>query len=315
MRSRLMLMALSFGLVFPLTLAANKVLSWPAATAEAAVVVPSRLWTPPEWVEPETAFLLDQLAAAPLRTQGPYVTALGAVVADLDAGVVLWGRDLDEPRAIASVTKLASALTMARVNPAPDLDRSYCVTPELWPIKPGARSRFETGVCHPGWDFLGAALVQSDNRGAMALPWLAEVTYPQFLDAMADTTDALGLDATWQDPTGLGEGNRASPRDVLKLAAVVADHPWLPMVATAPSWSIERSTGLQVLNTTNKLIDTFEPLVAKTGYTDAAGYCFATVVRTASGRRIGAVVLGAPNSRARFDDVARMVRWAEAVPH
>lgn len=280
-------------------------------TPEGPAPVQAPAWQPPVWLGSEARWLVEELTAAPMSVRGPSVRARSAVVADLDRGVILWARDPDTQRGVASLTKLVSTLTLAVEEGRPDLDRRHCVTPELWPPKPGAFSKFETGVCHTGWDFLGAALVHSDNRGAMALPWLASLPYEHFVAAMNSTTTELGLDATWVDPTGLGELNRASARDMLKVAVAVADHPWLTDFAAAPSWRIDREHGAQGLLTTNKLAEAFEPVAAKTGYTDDAGYCFASVLRTRSGRRLGVTVLGAPNSGARFDDVRRMVEWAE----
>ena len=98
--------------------------------------------------------------------------------------------------------------------------------------------------------------------------------------------------------------------------AAVTLHPSLSMVASAHSWQIEPSRGSRRLNTTNQLLKwglpEFDTLAAKTGYTDTAKYCFATVVQShATGRRYGAVVLAAPTNGSRFSDVAALVRWAD----
>jgi D-alanyl-D-alanine carboxypeptidase len=57
-------------------------------------------------------------------------------------------------------------------------------------------------------------------------------------------------------------------------------------------------------------VERHQTLAAKTGYTDTAHYCFATVVRTEDGRRLAVVVLGAPTSDARFRDTEALLRWA-----
>lgn len=292
-------------------------------TASCATTVSSQLpdpeahtgWTPPAWVQGEAAWLLPQLDADPVVVDrpSPSVRALSALVADLDRGEILWARKPDVRRPVASLTKLQSALTLMAVDDRPALDREWCVTPELWPPSPGAMSRFETGVCHPGWDFLGAALVHSDNRGAMALPWLAGLPYAAFVGEMNQTAFELGADSAWVDPTGLGEGNEASARAMLKIVVAISEQPLLAEVASSPMWKISRDRGASVVRTTNRLIDTWETLSAKTGYTDAAHYCFATVVTTGAGRRLGVVVLGAPTDGARFEDTRNLVAWAEAL--
>jgi D-alanyl-D-alanine endopeptidase (penicillin-binding protein 7) len=243
------------------------------------------------------------------------VRARAAIVADLDRMEVLWSRAPDLPRPVASLTKMVSALTLARQSE--DLDRrlsaQVCITPEQWPPLPGAPSRFETGTCHEGWELLGAALVASDNRGAMGLAAVAGLPVDTFVQEMDATVAELGMkDARFADPSGVEDANVASARDVLKAVVAVAAHPVLAPVASAREWRIDRERGANLLGTTNRLIDRFETLAAKTGYTDPAGYCLASVVRTRAGRTLAAVVLGAPTNQSRFHDTEALLRWAEA---
>lgn len=272
---------------------------------------PQHPWSPPAWLDHPDAEVLSALGEPPATTRGPRIRAESAIVADLDRGLVLWARDADKQRPIASVTKLAAALALVSLKPSPDLDRVWCVDAELYPPDKGAVSRFETGVCHPGWDFIGAALVHSDNRGAMALPWLAGVPYHDFVNTMVDVVAELGGKASFSDPAGLDETDKASARDVLRMVVASSMSPLISDLTSAPSWQISRRRGTSMLPNTNRLLPRWETLAAKTGYTSASGYCLAVVVRAPSGARIAAVVLGAPTASARFNDVAAMVQWAE----
>ena len=284
-------------------------------------------WAPPVWFPEEVAsdlWVLEDLDKEPTVRWGPYVKARSGIVADLDAGEVLWARDADSPRSIASLTKLVSSLTLASLDV--DLDREVCVTLEQWPTRPGARSKFETGDCYSGWEYLGAALVASDNRGAFAMPALADEDYYVFVDRMGDVADDIHMEhATFVDPAGLEDENMASARDMLKAITAVSLHPTLSGVASAPGWHIETERGPRWLNTTNRILalsltppkrkftpPPYDTIAAKTGYTDTAYYCFATVVRSqVTGRLLAAAVLGAPNSSSRFEDVLSMLRWAD----
>lgn len=301
--------------------------------AEPAKIVPGTpppppAWAPPTWFPEATRgelWVLESLDGAPTHRWGPKVKAYAGILADLDSGEVLWARDPDAPRSIASVTKLVSSLTLVSDEDV-DLDRSVCVSLEQWPTRPGARSKFETGDCHPGWEYLGAALVASDNRGAFAMPAIAAEDYYAFVDRMGDVAEDLGLrTAVFADPAGLEDENMASARDILKAVTAVSLHPSLSLVASAPSWRIETSRGPRLLGSTNRVLVSslagptkrstpppYETLAAKTGYTDTAHYCFATVVRSlVTGKRYGAVVLSSPTNSARFDDVLGMLSWAD----
>lgn len=287
----------------------------------------SERWGPPAWFPAETSselLVLDDLDRAPTERWGPLVKARSAIVADLDKGEVLWARDPDSPRSVASLTKLVSSLALASTEP--DLDREHCVTLEQWPTRPGARSKFETGECYSGWEYLGAALVASDNRGAFAMPAIADEDYYVFVDRMQDVADDIGMrQHSFVDPAGLEDENLASARDMLKAVTAVSLHPTLSFVASAPWWRVDTDRGPRWLGTTNRLLKLsleppkkrfvpppYETLAAKTGYTDTAYYCFATVVRSQlTGRLLAASVLASPNNSSRFEDMLSMLRWAD----
>ena len=277
-------------------------------------------WAPPVWFpDPQKSdlWVLDGLDQPAVHPWGPRVNAHAGILADLDRGEILWARDPDAPRGMASVTKLFSSLALVARDDL-DLDREVCVSYDLWPSRPGARSKFETDDCHAGWEYLGAALVASDNRGAFAFPKIAGQEYFGFLDHMGDVAQDLGIrHVGFGDPAGLQDENRASPRAVLKAITAVSMHPLLSWVSSSESWHIEPARGARRLFSTNFLLrahaDEYDTIAAKTGYTDTARYCFATVVRSRqTGRRYGAVVLAAPTHRGRFRDVLNMFRWADA---
>lgn len=290
-----------------------------APEASAQVSAP---WVPPlprpevpAWLASnELALALPALDAPPMYRKGPTVHARAALVVDLDREEVLWGRRPDVRYPVASLTKIMSALTLVSLEIEPDLERSLCVTPEIWPTRPGAMSRFETGVCHSGWEYVGAALVHSDNRGAMAMHALAGLTFPQFIDAMDAASADLGMTATWADPTGLEDNNLASARDMVKAAVAAASHPLLSQLSSSASWSIERKNGATMgLVSTNRLRERYEVLSAKTGYTDTARYNFVTVVQTKRGGRFAVAVLGSESEAGRFADADRLITWADSL--
>lgn len=282
----------------------------------AKVAVPDqpvqRAWAPPSWFPEASAdalWVLPELDGPNRHERGPRVRARAAIIADLDTGEVLWSQRADEALPVASLTKTTAALALA--STAPSLDATYCVTPDYWPSQRGARSKFHTGSCHDGWSYLGAALVASDNRGAMGLAAMSGLDYSAFIDRMDSVSAELGMHATWADPAGLEDENLATARDMLKAIVGVSAHPDLSVAASARYWTLDRDGQQRRLNTTNKLIDRWEPLAAKTGYTSTARYCFSQVVQTRSGRRLATVVLGSPTRNSRFRDTALLVEWAE----
>ncbi len=266
-------------------------------------------WVPPAWhPSPE-----DLLAIPGMDAPGPDTLSLRSAtsyVYDLDAGEVLHAHGADERRPVASLTKYVAALALATEDV--DLDAVVCVDARFYPTRSGARSRFSTDECYLGWDYLGAALVASDNRGAYGMAVLSGLRYDEFIGRMDAVSAELGMGmSSWADPSGLEDENLSSARDMAKAAVAVASHPVLSIAATASSWRLQPVVGrrTRVVRATNRLLlrDDVEVISGKTGYTGTSGYCFTGVVRSASGRTLAVTLLGAPRSRDRWRDLHRVL--------
>ena len=245
---------------------------------------------------------------------GPSVRSRSAFVFDLDAGVVLYEKNPDVPRPVASITKLVSSLAL--LSSDPDLGAELCIGPEQYPTRSGATSRLSTGDCTSGWDVLGAALVASDNRAALSLAAAAGMHLDEFVGRMNRVSVELGMTrSSWVDPSGLEDENLSTARDIAKATVAVANHPVIQPVASAPFWDLWRSNKPYVrrLNSTDHMLGREDLVIeaAKTGYTDTARYNFTTVVRTASGRHLAITLLGADGKQTRWADMARILDWAD----
>lgn len=272
-------------------------------------------WMAPEWF-PEDTWLdaLPAMAAHGPR-KGPQVRASEAFVFDVDAGEVLYEKNADDPRPVASLTKLVSSLAL--MSTAPDLESWVCIGPQHYPTRSGARSRLSTGDCLQGWDVLGGALVASDNRAAYALSTISGMDLDPFIVRMNEVANDLGMgNSTFTDPSGLEDENLSTARDMARATLAVGAHPVLSTVASAPFWDILKvDHPPRRLFTTNRLIAredlTFH--AAKTGYTDTARYCFSTLFETRAGRRLVITLIGAEGKATRWADVSRILTWVGEV--
>lgn len=283
-------------------------------TAYAPLPSATGAWTPPDWF-PSSADLgavADMEEAGPRK--GPSVRTRSVFVYDLDAGEVLYEKNADVVRPVASLTKMVSALAL--VSTGADLEDGFCVGAAQYPTRSGAPSRLSTGDCVTGWDALGAALVSSDNRAAYGLAAVAGLDVDEFVARMNEVSGDLAMaSSTFSDPSGLEDENLSTARDMARATVAVAAHPVLSSVATAPYWDLHRVNKDRVrrLFSTVRLLgrEDLEVLGAKTGYTDTARYCFSTVVRSPEGRRVVVTLLGGEGKLTRWADVDRILRWVD----
>ena len=170
------------------------------ADAELATVPPPD-WLPPSWFPPSNQILVLGAIDEHGPGKGPKVKSRSAMVVDLDQGAVIYEKNADSPRPVASITKLVAALAL--VSTDPDLDREFCIGAEQYPTRSGARSRLSTGDCLAGWDTLGAALVASDNRAALGMAAAAGMHLEEFIGRMNRVSVELGMThSSWAEPSG-----------------------------------------------------------------------------------------------------------------
>lgn len=286
----------------------------PAEAVQSAVFRTITPWAPPEWhPNPGALQALPGIDGhSDRRIAG--ISARAAFAYDLDSGNVLFERRADDPYPIASLTKLVSSLAMSSEHP--DLDARFCIDERFRPTRNGARSKLSTGECYKGWDLLGAALVASDNRGAYGLQVMSGLDYDDFIQRMDDVAADLGMkNSSFADPSGLEDDNLSTARDIARAVIAVSAHPDLQIAATAPHWRIDqiggkvRGSAARVLNSTDHLVadKDIDVLAAKTGYSGTAGYCFATVVRTLTGRTLVISLLGSGRPADRWADVHKVL--------
>jgi len=261
------------------------------------------------------------------RTDGPpVVTAKAWAVADGATGKVLWGSAADEPRPIASTTKIMTARVVLRLAAADPKVLDEVVTySDAAARTPGSTAGLKTGERVPVRELLYGLLLPSGNDAAVALAehfgarldsaGRADGPVKGFVAEMNRQAEALGLKATsYSDPNGLSRENRSTARDLARLTAeTFKDDRFRAYVATRRhSCEVTAQDGTKRTVTwtnTNKLLDIDGYDGVKTGTTTPAGNCL-----VASGRRgtdhLLVVVLGSSATDGRYADARNLFRWA-----
>jgi len=231
-----------------------------------------------------------------------------AFIVDLDSGEILYEKAADARRPSASVTKVLASLTLANKNV--DLNREVCTDHRIRTGISGAVTRVSIGDCATGWDFMGAALVSSDNGAAFAFPMVADEELFMFTHDMNQVALDLGMDQSeFVDPAGIYDGNISTARDLTRASVVAAFHPKVSIPGSAKQWAAQIGDDIEQYVTTNKASGRANFLLAKTGYTNTARANFTGVYEDRNGRRIAFTIMGAWNSSRRTKDIHRILDW------
>jgi serine-type D-Ala-D-Ala carboxypeptidase (penicillin-binding protein 5/6) len=253
------------------------------------------------------------------------VTAHASIIVDADSGKVLYARNADERRQIASLTKLFTAtLVMERIK---NLDELVTIDEEAV-YSDGTRvgcprSGFCNGVrLKPGEkltarDLLKAALMNSANDAAIALGKHIGKTQDGFAKIMNERAAELGLvNSHFCTPSGLEPDGRehecySSASDVAKIVTHALEFPELWEIMRVEKVFISSSDGKythEIFNT-DQLLGQFPNLLGtKTGFTPLAGYSLLAVATDQTeNHKIVAVVL---DDQARWQSIRSMFDWS-----
>ena len=243
-------------------------------------------------------------AAAP----APPIQAPAAIVVDAKDGQVLYARGPDQRKAIASTTKLMTALlVLERARPT-----EVFTAPEYDAAPAESRIDLAAGERMTVSDLLKALLLESANDAAVTLARGVSGGTSAFVTAMNRRAERLGLDDTsYANPIGLDEpGGYSSARDLATLATLLMRNRRFARIVDTPVARLASGARPRVVENRNLLIGS-NPFVTgvKTGHTMRAGYVLVGAAGTRRSGRVVSVVLGEPSEAARDDDTLALLRW------
>ncbi|MBI3571144.1 MAG: serine hydrolase [Gammaproteobacteria bacterium] len=236
-----------------------------------------------------------------------------AMVVDDREGIMLYGRNIERPRPIASLTKLMTALVV--IEAGLSLDEQIEITRDDRDRLRGTKSRLSFGAVFTRYDLLRAALGASDNRAAAALARSYPGGEAAMFQAMNAKAQKLGMTQTrFEDASGLHNGNVSTANDLVRLVNETHKHQMFQMMTTTPSFRVtDRDSGRQIaFRNTNRLVhrDSWDIGLSKTGYTAAAGNCL-IMQTTISDRPLTIVLLNSWGKLSRYGDARRIHQWLE----
>ena len=219
---------------------------------------------------------------------------------------VLLSQGSYQPRPIASLTKLVTALIVLDAHP--NWSAKYTLKNE--------DQRYGNIVyVYPGEvvtvkDLWVASLLASDNTATEALIQAVGLNDEIYYQKVEELAKKLNIDSDFRliEPTGLNPDNQASARAMAIIVNAALSQPDIKETLLLGKYEIVTQKGRrQLVTNTDSFIrgsvavpDSWQLLGGKTGYLDEAGYCFAALWRNDLGEELVTVVLGAPTKEGRF---------------
>lgn len=278
----------------------------------AAVVLAASLFAQ---LVPAVAWGAPLVIPAPPREGGlpipdaPPVSAASWLVYDADADLVLGSHDADTERAMASTTKIMTALVALKYGDPDSVVRVSRAAADVGESEVGlvAGERFTL-------DLLVTAIVaRSANDAAMAVAEHVGGSVGDFVDMMNAEAAELGLEHThFANPHGLdAEGHYSSASDLLRMTLAAMEYPeFRDMTSTerAPFPTAPDGTE-RVIQSTNHLLEDYPGAFGvKTGFTNKALLVFVAGAER-DGRTLFAVVMGSGGAGGHFVDASTLLDW------
>jgi D-alanyl-D-alanine carboxypeptidase (penicillin-binding protein 5/6) len=243
---------------------------------------------------------------AALAAAAPDVAMPAGVLRTAD-GRTLWERNADDERAMASTTKIMTALVVLDHAQPGDLVTVSAKAASVGEAEVG----LVAGESYTVQQLLEAMLVHSGNDAAFALAEHVAGDEKAFVALMNEKAASLGLTHTaFTNPHGLDEaGHHTSAGDLATLTGVALADPRFAAIVSMPRVSVTAGGRTVTFENSNKLLGSYEGATGvKTGWTDEAGYCV-VVSATRGSISLVAVVLGTASENDRFDQARVLLDW------
>ena len=272
------------------------------------------LWIPVS-VTAETAQAVENAAELPVQ-------APEAILMETSTGTILYEKNADEARNPASVTKIMTLLLIFDALHSGKIHLQDEVTTSAHAKSMGGSQVFlEEGEVQTVETLIKCIAVASGNDAAVAMAEYVCGSEEAFVTKMNEKAQSLGMTNThFTDCCGLtdDDSHHTTARDVAIMSReLVQKYPdiyqytgiWMEDITHTTA----RGSTPFTLSSTNKLLKQYQWATGlKTGSTAKAKYCLSATARK-DGIDLIAVVMTAPDSRARFLDAAALLSYGYSV--
>jgi len=152
----------------------------------------------------------------------PELRSASVLVINAD-GDVIYGKDVDKVRSIASITKLMTAMVV--LDSGANLDEKISVSKDDRDMLQLTGSRLDYGASLSRREMIMIAIMASENRAASALGRNHPGGMDAFVAAMNKKASSLGMNNShFADPAGLNPDNQSTASDLMKMVNAAQDY-------------------------------------------------------------------------------------------
>ena len=203
----------------------------------------------------------------------PNPVAKSAVLIDAETGRILWGKNENEPLAMASTTKIMTAILAieeGNLNDTVVVSKNATKAP---PVKMFLKEGEEIKLK----ELLYALMMQSSNDAAVAIAEHISGDVETFCNMMTEKAKQLGAKNTvFKTPNGLDSGDHHSTAyDMALIARYALKNKTFFEIINKREVSFKTNKSNDSIINKNRLVSEFNGANGiKTGYTGKAGHCF-----------------------------------------
>lgn len=252
----------------------------------------------------------------------PDVSTPSYIVMEAESGRIICEENANEKRSPASITKIMTLLvTFDQIERGRIHLDDKVVTSAYAKSMGGSQVFLEEGEVQSLETMIKCIAIASGNDASVAVAEHVAGSEPEFVRMMNERADSMGLTGThFVDCCGLSDSDDhyTTAADVAKMSReLITKYPqilgysgiWMEDITHVTNKGEETFT----LSSTNKLLKMYEWATGlKTGSTSKALYCLSATAKKDDLELI-AVVMGAPNNKARFNDAMALLNYGYSV--
>ena len=243
----------------------------------------------------------------------PDLRSASAIVLDGD-GNIIFGKDVDSVRSVASITKLMTAMVV--LDAGLDLDEKLTIRSADRDLIRMTGSRLEVGATLTRRELILLSLMSSENRAATALGRTHPGGMDNFIAQMNKKAKALGMtNSRFSDPAGLRTENLSTASDLAIMISAARTYPLITQSTTTVREEVQPYSrrGPLSYGNTNRLLKNadWDIELSKTGFIRDAGRCL-VMMANIDGEEISIVLLNSFGKLTPFGDSNRLRKWMMA---